>query len=96
MQPPLTAPKHKPQRRTPTPAHRRRLKVPPRRRPPAQLPLRHRHWNTHAPPRGQRVRVRGVEAALPATEVRERVVDVDGVVCAGAEGEGLGEGEGGG
>ena len=90
MQPPLTAPKHEPQR----PAPHRRLELPPHRRPPAHLPLRHRHRDAHAPRRRQRVRIRGVESAGAAAEVREGVVDVDGVVRAGAQGEGLGEGEG--
>ncbi len=93
MQPSQTTPKHKPQHSTPPTW---RLKLPPRRRPPANLPLRHRHGNTHTPPRRQRVRISGVETARAAAEVRERVVDVDGVVGAGAEGEGLGECEGGG
>lgn len=93
MQPAQTTRKHEPQHRTPGTG---RLEVPPRRRPPAHLPLRHRHRNAHAPLRSQRVRIRGVESAGAAAEVRERVVDVDGVVCAGAEGEGLREGEGGG
>lgn len=93
MQPPLTTPKHKAQRRTPP---NRCLELPPRRRPPANLPLRHRHRNAHAPPGSQRVWISGGEGARAAAEVRERVVDADGVVRAGAEGEGLRQGKGGG
>lgn len=94
MQPPASpAPKHKPQRPV---RSRRRLELPPRRRPPAHLPLGHRHRHADALGRCQGVRVRGGERAGAAAEVGEGVVDVDRVVCAGAEGEGLGEGEGGG
>lgn len=86
----MPTPKHKPQHPAP---RNGRLKLPPRRRPPANLSLRHRHRNTHTSPRNQRVRVSGAETAGTAAEVRKGIVDVDGVVCAGAQGEGLGEGE---
>ena len=74
----------------------RRLELPSRRRPRANLALWHRHRHAQALRRGARVWVRGRETAGAATEVGECVVDADGVVCARAESEGLGEGEGGG
>ena len=74
----------------------RRLELPPRRRPPANLALWHRHRHAHAFRAGARVWISGRETAGAAAEVREGVVAADGVVAAGAAGEGRGAGEGGG
>ena len=92
MQPPIITPKHKTQGAT---CSNRRLKLPRCRRPPACLPLRDRHRYIHAPLRSQSVGITGNEIAGAAAPVCEGIIDVDGVVCAGAEGEGLGDGEGG-
>ena len=93
MQPTPRTRKREPQHLT---APRRRLELPPGRRPRANLALWHSHRHAQAFRRGARVRIRSRETAGAAAEVGEGVVDADGVVCAGAEVEGLGEGEGGG
>lgn len=92
MQTAVITSKHKTQRAT---CSKRCLKLPRCRRPAANLPLGHRHRYIHAPLRKQSVGITGNEVAGAAAPICEGVVDVDGVVCAGAKGEGLGDGEGG-
>ena len=63
----------------------RRLKLPPRRRPVAHLPPRHHHRHSDASLRSQSVGISSFEAAGAGAWNRERVVNVDGVICAGAK-----------